>query len=359
MKRVLSLTLDQLYRPQPGGVGTYVRGLARGLSSLEDTSVRLVGVAPRGPASVALDESAFESVTVPLGVDVLTRVWAAWPLGVPAVSDVVHAATLAGPYGGGRKGAVHSVALHDLLWRDEPSASTPRGVRFHERRLRLLRGRGDVRVILTAPGLVSRLDADGFDRSRLYEVRLGVDDATTAAAPALVRSFLTTHGIEGPFTFYAGTREPRKNLERLLTAHKHARASNAELGPLVIAGPQGWGDVDASDAVVLGLVPRATLLGLYRDASVVAYVPLVEGWGLPPVEALRQGASVLASTTTPSVAGNELVVRVEPRDIDAIAAGLLDALALDSSESTRSLRQASVASLTWRNVALDHLAAWR
>ncbi len=284
MKRVLSLTLDQLYRPQPGGVGTYVRGLARGLASLEDASLHLVGVAPRGPANMALDEPAIESVTVPLGVGALTRVWAAWPLGVPAASDVVHAATLAGPYGGGRKGAVHSVALHDLLWRDEPSASTPRGVRFHERRLGLLRRRSDVRVILTAPGLVPRLVADGFDRTRLHEVRLGVDDSTTAATPAVVRTFLASHGVEGPFTFYAGTREPRKNLERLLAAHAQARSLNAELGPLVIAGPQGWGDVVATNAVVLGLVPRTMLLGLYRDARVVAYVPLVEGWGLPPVE---------------------------------------------------------------------------
>ena len=39
------------------------------------------------------------------------------------------------------------VACYDLLWRDEPSASTPRGIRFHEQRLHSLRRRKDVRRV--------------------------------------------------------------------------------------------------------------------------------------------------------------------------------------------------------------------
>jgi len=76
----------------------------------------------------------------------------------------------------------------------------------------------------------------------------------------------------------------------------------------------------------VGLVSRELLLGLYRDATVVAYVPLAEGWGLPPVEALNVGTRVVASATTPSVASNERVVRVDPLDVESIAEGLLAAL---------------------------------
>ena len=50
--------------------------------------------------------------------------------------DVVHATSMAGPYGGGSKSAVHSVSMHDLLWREEPGISTSGGIRFHDRRLR-------------------------------------------------------------------------------------------------------------------------------------------------------------------------------------------------------------------------------
>jgi glycosyltransferase involved in cell wall biosynthesis len=110
---------------------------------------------------------------------------------------------------------------------------------------------------------------------------------------------------------------------------------------------------------VLGLVPRVTLLGLYRDATVFAYVPLAEGWGLPPVEALQAGTRVVASVTTPSVAGNVLVERVDPLDVNAIAGGLVAAISQSLDDASRSARRHSVADLTWRNVALDHVAAWQ
>ncbi len=360
MARVVTITLDQFYRPQPGGIATYVRGLVNGLASIHEESLRVLGVAPSGTPTQSTSDLPLERVHAMAPVQVLTQVWAHWPLGVPSASTVVHATSVAGPYRGGARGAVHSLALHDLLWRDEPSAGTPRGVRFHERRLQLLKHRSDVRVILTAPGLVARLVGEGFDPSRLHEVRLGVGDESTAPESAAgVRRLLEEHGVPGPFTLYVGTREPRKNLERLVAAHAAAHASHPDLGPLVIVGPPGWGGVDLGDAVVLGLVSRAMLKGLYRATTIFAYVPLAEGWGLPPMEALHEGCRVVASATTPSAARNPEVVLVDPLDVSAIAAGLATALALDDDDLAKSRRRASVAELTWRNVALDHLECWR
>lgn len=360
MTRDVAITLDQFYRPQPGGIATYVRGLVRGLASLHDESLRLIGIDPLGSPRQAVDDLPVKRVSAMLPVQMLTRVWAYSTPGVPGSSDVVHATSLAGPYRGGKTGATHSVAVHDLLWRDEPSASTPRGIRFHEKRLQLLRRRGDVRVILTAPGLLPRLVAEGFAPERLHEVRLGVDDDNVEPEGAeRVRARLAERGVNGPFTLYVGTREPRKNLERLAAAHALAVAQRSDLGPLVLVGPSGWGSVDSADAVVLGTVERATLKGLYRDASVVAYVPRAEGFGLPPVEALHQGSRVVASATTPSVAHNPEVIVVDPLDVAAIAEGLVAALSLSHDDAARARRRDSVADLTWRNVALDHLASWR
>lgn len=359
MTRTVALGLDQFYRPQPGGIATYVRGLVHGLVGLADPSLHLVGVGARGAPVHALDDLELERRAAPLTVGALTRAWAHWPLGVPRESDVVHATSVAGPFGGGRRGAVHAVALHDLLWRDEPTASTRHGVRFHEARLQMVRRRGDLRVVTTAPGLDARLAAEGFEAHRLHPSRLGVDDPDAPSAEvATVRSLLGAHGVEGPFTLYAGTREPRKNLARLAEAHARASSAHRDLGPLVLVGPEGWGGETPADAVVLGLVDRDVLRGLYRDATLVVYVPRAEGFGLPPVEALSQGTRVVASTTTPSVAANDEVVRVDPLDVDAIAEGLVAALAQDDGPAARARRRASVADLTWRNVALDHLEAW-
>ena len=360
MTRDVSITLDQFFRPQPGGIATYVRGLVRGLSALPEESLRLFGICPLGSPRQPLDDLSLKRVSAMIPVELLTRVWAYSTPGVPGSSDVVHATSLAGPYRGGKTGAVHSLAVHDLLWRDEPDASTPRGIRFHEKRLQLLRRRDDVRVILTAPGLFLRLVSEGFAPERLHEVRLGVDDDNVELeSPAQVRARLAERGVKGPFTLYVGTREPRKNLERLVAAHARACAQHAELGPLVLVGPSGWGSVDSADAVVLGTVERATLKGLYRDASVVAYVPRAEGFGLPPVEALHQGSRVVASVTTPSVMNNDEVILVDPLDVNAIEEGLVTALTLSNDDAARERRRTSVADLTWRNVALDHLASWQ
>lgn len=357
--KIIAISVDQLWRPQPGGIATYVRGLAAGLSELDDASLELVGVAPRGirPSTGSLPLRVEHTL---VGVNVLTRLWPTWPLGVPKGAGVVHATSMAGPFSGGTRSAVHSVAMHDLLWRDEPASSTTSGIRFHESRLKLICAREELRIIVTSPGLVPRLVELGVTEQRIHLIRLGVRDGRDdAASVEAVRELLAQHGVRGPFTLYVGTREPRKNLERLLEAHRLARATSSGLGDLVIVGPSGWGAVATGDATVLGTVSRRVLDALYRDATVLAYVPRAEGWGLPPVEALAAGTRVVASTTTPSVEDNVEAVRVEPLDVQSIAEGLVEALRSGDDEESRQRRRASVADLTWRNVALEHLAAWQ
>ena len=358
MTRRIVVSVDQLYRPQPGGIGSYVRGLVEGLVGV-DGDLDVVGVGPRSRPE-AVRALGIEVRTTALPLRLLTQFWPRYPFGVPRDADVVHATSVAGPFGGGAKHAVHTVTMHDLLWRDEPESSTPNGIRFHESRLQYLLRAEHIRIITTSPRLGVRLFQIGIDPDRIRFARLGVDDATVvAASPARVREMLDEYGVVGPFTFYAGTREPRKNVERLVRAHRLARATTADLGPLVLAGPIGWGQVDTGDAVVLGLVPRSLLLGLYRDSSVNAYVPRAEGWGLPPVEALHAGSRVVASSNCPSVDGNREVVLVDPLSDESIAQGLVRALELGDDEASRERRRASVAHMTWRNCALDHLLAWQ
>ena len=359
MTGTLTLSVEQLYRRQPGGIATYVRGLVFGLRQV-NPDLDVLALAPRGATPSQAKDLLLPFAKAPLSVGPLTRAWKYGAVGVPGRSTIVHATSMAGPYGGGVAGAVHSVALHDLLWRDESSASTLRGARFNEGRLRLMKRRTDLRIFTSSPGLRELLIAEGFEGERVYAVRLGVDDDATAPAHGdVVRELLGRHGVSGPFTLCVGTREPRKNLEHLIEAHGRALATSPELGTLVLVGPAGWGDVKTADATVLGIVERDVLKGLYRDAAVFAYVARAEGWGLPPVEALHTGTRVVASTTTPSVAKNPEVVLVDPLDVDSIADGLARALAMESTELGRARRRDSVAALTWANSALDHLAGWR
>ena len=105
-----------------------------------------------------------------------------------------------------------------------------------------------------------------------------------------------------------------------------------------------------------GPVDDGTLAGLYERARLLAYVPLVEGFGFPPVEAMRQGIPVVASAM-PSLGGAGLTV--DPHSVEDIAAGLVRAA---TDEGLRATLVAGgierTAPLTWAQSARAHVALW-
>ena len=120
----------------------------------------------------------------------------------------------------------------------------------------------------------------------------------------------------GEFWLAVGTLEPRKNLRRLLNAFALYMRQTAIKYPLVIAGGKGWLEdgltefihsLGLSDSVqMLGYVSDEALTWLYSNCFSFVYPSLYEGFGLPVLEAMGLGASVITSNTTclPEVAGN-------------------------------------------------------
>jgi alpha-1,3-rhamnosyl/mannosyltransferase len=99
------------------------------------------------------------------------------------------------------------------------------------------------------------------------------------------------------------------------------------------------------------------LSGLYAGARCVAYVPLLEGWGLPVVEAMATGTPVVASPV-PSAGGRAL--EVDPEDEGAITEGLVAACCdepLRARLVSAGLERAS--QLTWAQCARRHVAVWQ
>jgi glycosyltransferase involved in cell wall biosynthesis len=77
----------------------------------------------------------------------------------------------------------------------------------------------------------------------------------------------------------------------------------------------------------LGYVTDEVLRALFGRAAAVAYVSLYEGFGIPVVEALASGATVVASSTTGvREAAGDACILVDPTDVEAITQGLRSAL---------------------------------
>jgi glycosyltransferase involved in cell wall biosynthesis len=125
------------------------------------------------------------------------------------------------------------------------------------------------------------------------------------------------------------TLEPRKNLATLVEAFALVRAGRPELQLLVAGAPVSWAEQDLRGEGVraLGYVPDADLPSLYRGASVLAYPSLLEGFGIPVVEAMACGTPVVTSTH-PSLddAAGAAAVRADAKSPEALAAAIERAL---------------------------------
>jgi glycosyltransferase involved in cell wall biosynthesis len=365
------LVVEQLRRAVPGGIGTYADGLLAGLAKL-DVSRALAGGEPIAltllASRVAPDPLAHWGRPIRssrLASPLLTR---AWDLGVsraPSGFDVVHSVSLAAPALSRGVRGVLAVTVHDLAWRSHPEATTGRGRRWHEAALARTLRRADAFVVPSA-AVEGDLVAAGADPDAVSVIGEGSDHLPSpdrAGAEAILRA----SGIDGPYLLSVATLQPRKNFRRLIEAYRDARSSLPEPLPLVVAGPLGWGDAgfggqEIEGVVAVGHVEGAALAGLYADAAAFVYVPLAEGFGLPPLEAMVAGVPVVASTAVPSVTeapGDAPALVVDPTDADAIA-GALVAIVSDRelSDSLRARGSAYVATRTWEAAAAGHLALW-
>jgi glycosyltransferase involved in cell wall biosynthesis len=133
----------------------------------------------------------------------------------------------------------------------------------------------------------------------------------------------------GPYVLAVGTLEPRKNHLRLLLAMDRVRARGLDVR-LVLAGARGWLDEPILAAVAArpwvtweGSVDEVRKAALLRGARALAYPSLGEGFGLPVLEGFAAGAPVLvgADTACSDLAG-DAALAADPRDVDALAAGL-------------------------------------
>ena len=349
---------------------------------------------------------------VPVGHRVIQRGWDNRLFAAPAGLDVVHATSFAQPprrVSAKRSERLRTMYVHDLAWRTHPEAYPEAGRIWHERALaRSLREVDQFFVPSKATETALRtaskrqidihVIAEGCDhlplvalpfeqpvsnavgptsspeRSVLFSDRQAGSGAPVSNAAGLTSSPERTSEEREGYLLTVSTREPRKNLARLLEAYALVRAELQALGlsplPLRIVGPNGWSNADGDRTLpaqlpqgveLLGAVNDAELVRQFRGASAFVYVPLVEGFGLPPLEAMRAGIPVVCSAV-PSVAeGNpNAACIVDPLAVSSIADGIVRVLTNGFLRDSLKVAGSALASeRTWLACAARHLEFWR
>ena len=323
----VAMTLEQCWHRVPGGTAVAAIGMAKALRDRDVVDPVGVAARHRHPApSHWVPPIRVEQLPLPR-----LALYESWHrLRRPRVEsatgpvDVIHATTLAiAP-----RTAPLVVTVHDLAFIHEPTHFTKRGLTFFDRGLNLARDEAD---LIHCPSQATADDciANGFDRAKVRVIPLGVE-AMSPSAEEINEVKAEWALDEQPYVMWSGTKEPRKNLRRLLEAWRIADRKDERL---VLVGPAGWGDELAAERRAAGqvmsisFVDLSTLRALYAGASAFCWPSIREGFGFPVLEAMAEGCPVITSrgTSTEEIVGDAGIL-VDPLDPGEIAAALNEVL---------------------------------
>lgn len=167
--------------------------------------------------------------------------------------------------------------------------------------------------------------------------------------------------IKSKYIFTLGTKQPKKNLSRLVDAFSSVTQSLSNSVTLVIAG-KTWhqftqienGELRMENVRELDYVQDADIPSLMKGAEAFVLPSLYEGFGIPVAEAMAVGVSVVVSNTSslPEVVGNAGIL-VDPESPESIAEGLRNVLSLSREKRVQLIDtgQKQSQQFTWENCA--------
>jgi alpha-1,3-rhamnosyl/mannosyltransferase len=293
----------------------------------------------------------------------------AWPLVLAqARADLFHSPYVVLPLLTGIRSVI---TVHDLIYELHPEYR-PRSYlqRFYRPMTQL--GTRRANLVFTCSESVSR-DIQAYYRlnpARIHIIEHGVDPSFRRESdPVRLAVVRKRYGLPERFILTLGAGRPHKNVEMLVEAF--ARLDPSLAPTLVLGGeldrryPDGVGVRIhaygiAGRVIRLGPIREADLSTVYSLAEVFVFPSLIEGFGLPPLEAMACGTPVLASTAAAvSEAVGDAALAFDPHDPEQLATVLRSALtdtALRTRLSQRGMER--VRGFTWERAARKALQAY-
>jgi glycosyltransferase involved in cell wall biosynthesis len=216
--------------------------------------------------------------------------------------------------------------------------------------------------------LIQRME---WPADRVTAVPLGVDASFRQHDVAELQPLMRRLGLRSnEYSLCVGTIEPRKNIDRLLTAYEALPSTLRRNFPLVLAGARGWRSTEIHARIAraesagwvryLAFVPEHELPMLYAGARLFVYPSLYEGFGLPVLEAMASGVPVITSNVAslPELVGDAAWL-IDPKDTDQIAGSLQELLQNEERRCrARAAGLARSASFTWAECVSKTIAVY-
>ncbi|GAB3616058.1 glycosyltransferase family 1 protein [Okibacterium endophyticum] len=303
----LRVVVDQMIGPIPTGIGRYTHELTRELVNTAPPGCVVEGIVS------ALPPEKIEALELQLpGLAKLHKaalprreLMATWQLGIaPGFSNgLVHAPGLMAPlvkHNRDYDATQIVVTVHDTLAWTHPKSLTPARVAWTKAMVKRARKHADAVVVpshAVAERLAEIVDLD--DRVRIIGGAAGANLEVPSDADRRAAKL----GLPDEYILVVGTLDPRRGLTDLITALGLPGAPDL---PLLILGPDTWGDITVAEAAdeaglsdgrvrALGFVSESDLAVVLSRATVFVHPSTHEGFGLPILEAFRFGIPVIHS----------------------------------------------------------------
>lgn len=192
------------------------------------------------------------------------------------------------------------------------------------------------RVIASSNHIITDSEYSKRDIERFSSKAVSKTSVVYLAADKLTTEHPSPYPLpSNQYILYVGQQSPHKNIRRLVKAHQELLATHPGLW-LVLVGNinaitkrnQRWvEDCGFRNILFTGYVEDTQLAWLYEHARCYGFASLMEGFGLPGLEAMQHGTPLASSNTTcsPEIFGNAAAY-FDPTNVDNIAATIKSVL---------------------------------
>lgn len=329
----LSLIVEQLLAPIPGGTGRYTAQIEASLAERcpSDWVIHSYCALHRDVAAAK-----FSGVNGPhrfgAGPRALSVLWEhgcpPWPRG-----DVVHALTPLLPVGRAFWRRPLVVTVHDTVPWTHPETLTARGVSWHRRMIGLAVREAASVVVPTHAVRAELLEIFPKLQNRVRVIHMGVSSLRSTISPEMAKARRAAWGLPDRYVLSLSTLEPRKGLDLLMDAMADS-ATDAGRTDLVVVGQKGWGAIDLDVSArragmaggrihAMGRISDADLGVVMAGATLLAVPSRAEGFGLPVLEGFAAGVPVVCSDAPALVEVAGTAAAIVPReDTEALRAAI-------------------------------------
>jgi glycosyltransferase involved in cell wall biosynthesis len=175
--------------------------------------------------------------------------------------------------------------------------------------------------------------------------------------------------VKKPYALYVGACYSHKNLPNLITAWKKIEKLNPELN-LILTGRRNFfydqliDSAEFRNCTRIKYLPNPTdelLETLYKNAALLVFPSLYEGFGLPPLEAMLRNIPVVSSNTSclPEILGNAAWY-FDPNDIEDMVRKILTTFNnQDLRDTLQKSGQELVKKYSWEKLARETLCLYQ